>query len=230
MNVMYYIGFTYMVVHLSFVSFKKGEQLRIKFQTEIYPMYKHAFIGRWELSLLKMKYTITSPFRKKSKLFLNEIDKPFEHEFNKNLVAELATERHSHEIFKDVEEIYKFKKNREFQNFNFDENAKLSNKIQFMEKRKEISSFMRMNIFKVLFKQYSDGAMAEEDKEKYEPLFVAQDLIKSDGETKEIDSLKDALNKDSNQDLDIDEELKDVQVSVRKVGKMNAGRFDSGKK
>lgn len=225
MQLILYGSFVYMVVHLIKFSFKKGEKLKLEWESKYLSMYRE---GRWkEVIFFSRKLSLKKKAWKsrKHKLLLVEIERSYKEPFSKETVREMIEQRYAYELMEEIKMVYDFKEREEFKKFRFDETQNMSPRLQFLEIKKEITDIQMSLFFQVLFEQYKVGKMVSSEISEWEPKFVQLGLLEEKKKEMEGYTLADALGATETNNKQPEDAPK--PIIVREATKKKTARFDS---
>lgn len=229
MNVILYLSFAYMVLHLIYVGFKKGEQFNVHLRDTILPTYRNGDFEDFRLKMIKLSLKIKSIFSTKNKLVLKEIDKPYDIPFDKKLIDLLSEkESFSKDIFDIVKMVYDFKERKEYLSFDFDDSLLLSRRVQFINMYKKIHQEQSKNFHSVMYQMFLKENIKEVEENDWKDTFAKSKFLNPEDEApREVDFVGRAFEHQTVPSSDT--APVDVSVVLRDVKKRQKVKFDRKK-
>lgn len=215
-----------MLFHLAYSGFVNGEKFNRYLKEVVLPTYRNGYFKEKMAKNIKRRFRFLSFFSKKFKYALDELEKPYEEDFNPEFVNELANRKvFSFEIFELVKTIFEYKERREYDNFNFDDSLLLSRRVQFLTTKSRIAQQQYVNYLWVMHEMHKNGNIKEKEKKEWEAKLREEGLLVAEHKTQKVDNLSWAF--ESTAHNAVEDVVKEPStVLTRDIKKKRKSRFD----
>ncbi|MCU7667960.1 hypothetical protein [Bacillus thuringiensis] len=222
MKILLYVGFVYMIVHLSKWAFKKGETTRVNWEEAISPQLEKTTIGRLNRSMYHMKISILSLFKEKYKLIRVELNKPYKDLFEEKLIDLMVEKRYVQEVREEINQILFYKEVTEYQRFNFEDSIQKSRRLQFFEIKETLSEVANKNLLRIVQKMYMQNKLMREEREIWKNILENNELLDRLGNDTGVDLV---IQHETEQQRVIENEDKPVEIVTRTINTAETKRF-----
>lgn len=220
-----YIGFSYMILHLSLVAFKKGEQVKLKMKSDIGPQFEHAFWGDLKNKLYYLKAISFSFFSPKYKFIKIELKKPYKDYLSDETIKKFVARKPVQEIKDEINQLYEYKEYAAYKQFVFDDNSLESRRMQFLDVKYWLKDAKLVVINKVVREMYSTGMLLDTEKEHWKHYLKQENLIDENGDILNI-NLEEVHRQENNKIEEVNTLTPSERILTRSINHHNTKRFE----
>jgi len=186
-NILVYVGFLYMTIHLSKWAFTKGEKVRNDWENAIVPQLQNTFLGSTYQRLYFAKLTLLGAFNTKQRLIKKELKKPYAELFSEQLIDLMVEKRYMQEVYAEVNKITLMKERIEYQKFNFNDSIEISRRLQFFEIKETLQSGAEKNVLRIVNKMFNQNMLMPEEREIWKNNLKSENILDSNEQETGLD-------------------------------------------